>query len=69
MKSENEPSDGPEEQITLTLEAVDVRKEARHKKCGDQERQRDEALLDQDDSQFSTLKKGGRALIPRRRIP
>lgn len=57
MKSENEPSDGPEEQITLTLEAVDVRKEARHKKCGDQERQRDEALLDQDDSQFSTLKK------------
>ena len=56
MKSEDEPGDGPQEQITLALKGVDVGKEARHKKCGDQERQGDEALLYQNDNQFSAQK-------------
>lgn len=53
MKAENKPGYGPKEQITLALETVDVRKEACHKKRGDQERQGNEALLYQDHNQFS----------------
>ena len=69
MKAEDEPGAGPEKQVILALETVDVRKEARHEKRGDQERQGNKALLYQDHNQFSARKRGGRALIPRRRIP
>src|SRR6516162_9692199 len=44
MNSKNEPGRSPEKKIVLAFDAVDIRKEARHKKRGDQQRQRGKAL-------------------------
>ena len=45
MNSKNEPGRSPEKEIVLAFDAVDVRKEARHKKRGDQQRQGSETLV------------------------
>ena len=45
MKSKNKPGRGPEQQIILALDAVDIREKARHKKRGDKQREGNEALM------------------------
>lgn len=44
MKAKNKPRRGPEEEIVLAFDAVDVREETGHKERGDQQRQGNKAL-------------------------
>ena len=62
MKSKNKPGRGPEQQIILALDAVDIREKARHKKRGDQQREGNEALMYQAQSVLRPPA-DGRALI------
>ena len=45
MKPKNKPGRGPEQQVILALDAIDVRKKARHQKRGNQQREGNEALM------------------------
>jgi hypothetical protein len=53
MNSKDQPGRGPQKKIALAFDAVDIRKEARHKKRGDQQRQRSRTLMYQGYGQFS----------------
>src|SRR5882762_5725846 len=55
MKREYRPAGSPQEQIGLALDAVDVRKKARHQRGGDQQRQRNETLMHQEHIRFSAV--------------
>ena len=61
MKAKNEPRCGPEEQVALTLDTVNVGEEASHKKGGDQQRQGNEALKYQAESILRPPNRGQRA--------
>ena len=69
MNSKNEPGRSPEKKIVLAFDAVDIRKEARHKKRGDQQRQRGKALMYQANGQFSVRSRDGRALVTKAQNP
>jgi hypothetical protein len=58
MQTENEPARGPQKQIVLALNGVDVREKARHEERGDQQRQGNEALMHQSHIQFSAPQSG-----------
>src|SRR5258708_2721327 len=53
MKREYGPPGSPYQQIRLPLDAVNIRKEARHQSGGDQQRQGYETLMHQEYIRFS----------------
>ena len=59
MKGEHRPRRGPEQQIRLALDAVDIREETRHQSGSDQQGQRDETLMHQENIRFSARTAGG----------
>jgi hypothetical protein len=63
MNSKNEPGRSPEKKVVLAFDAVDIRKEAGHKKRGDQQRQGSKTLVYQGYGQFSVRSRDGRALV------
>jgi hypothetical protein len=55
MQRKHAPTGGPEEKISLALEAVNVRKKAGHEGSGDEQAERDEAMIRQSSDQFVCL--------------
>ncbi len=53
MKAKHGPRRGPQQQISLALDAVHIRKEAGHQNGGNQQGQRNKTLVDQDHNRFS----------------
>src|SRR5437870_7794070 len=69
MKAENSPPGGPQQQIILALDAVDIREEARHQSGGDQQRHGDKTVMHQELIRFSIRIADGTPLATRHKRP
>ena len=65
VKRENRPRGGPQQQVSLALDVVDIREEASHQDCGDQQRQRNKAFRYQDRIRFPARIADGISLVTR----